>query len=695
MATQELIDPQILQILANATCQEFNVKLNSPQLERSVYEQVDELLTRLGGKWKGGRAAAHVFPYDPAPLLKAVVGSGEWPPKNPYAFFPTPKPVIRRMWELADLSAEKIKDVGEILRPFRILEPSAGSGAIAEFIRSKILEWACPLEGEPCDVRDLIAYDLVEIQPLNVKMLRAKNLGEVYEQDFAHFKPEYKYDLVVMNPPFSVEGDKNAYITHIYQAWNLLEEGGIIVAVVPAAFTFRSDKTSLDFKEFVAKHGGYEMLPAQAFKESGTNVATALVTLSKKDNSWRKPASPESSGGRTKKGAVPDLQPMLENMTEAYQQKLKDADPVKVVVKMLDRAYDLMGTSYSSVFDRFVEFGIGALRVMPIELTWQAIEAGQIEMDWLDKLWCYKRYEEMCEYWRTDVCKGLSEDLISLFGQGVAVLNKAGDDYLKYGSGATAQGPDLLGPLYMEFVSGRHQQSSAGQFFTPWDVSLMMSEMTMGDCQPSGDGKPLSIMEPACGAGSLVLAAFDVIRRRNPKLIEEGNYYVWMIDIDRTCTLMAEFNLMLNRIPLYKREMGPDGKITETTLIEITTGNTLTLDFLSEDQKAAYFGMQTNQLEQRRHADPEYSPKPAKAVKKSTNNLPETESEESNKNLVFDWDEYNFKPENATPIVKPSKTAKPKPTPTIPVTAQPTMWDFLDGTGAVEEEREREEATVK
>ena len=44
-------------------------RITSGQLDRSLYEEVNEVLVRLGGKWKGGRTKAHLFPYDPRPLV--------------------------------------------------------------------------------------------------------------------------------------------------------------------------------------------------------------------------------------------------------------------------------------------------------------------------------------------------------------------------------------------------------------------------------------------------------------------------------------------------------------------------------------------------------------------------------------------------------------------------------------------------
>ncbi|MCI0728861.1 MAG: class I SAM-dependent methyltransferase [Chloroflexi bacterium] len=235
------LDVTTLNVLRGATCQGNKVFLNQPQLPRPVYEGVNEVLVRLRGKWKGGRTQAHVFPYDPRPLLEAVIESGEMPPKNPTAFFATLSDVIQEMFKFAD--AEHLNLMCEYGHPVRILEPSAGTGAIADAIRE---HWPnCQL-------------DLVELLDLNANLLRRKGY-EPHEGDFLAFRPEHKYDLVLMNPPFSVETDANAYIAHIKHAYELLASAGVLVSVAPQGFTFRTDKQTREFFKLV---GGFlELLP--------------------------------------------------------------------------------------------------------------------------------------------------------------------------------------------------------------------------------------------------------------------------------------------------------------------------------------------------------------------------------------------------------------------------------------------------
>lgn len=256
----EQADPRALHWLRHATVHDNRVTL--PEMPRAEYEKVNEILERVGGKWNT-RARAHLFGYDPSHILHSIQESGEMPPKNPTAFFPTPKSLVDQMIQVADLDYMNDPDT-------KILEPSAGHGAIADAIRAKVPQ---------------AQLDVVELLPMNADALARKGHA-VHEQDFLSFKGG-PYDRIIMNPPFSVDGDALAYITHINHAWDMLKDGGKLVAIVPTGFTFRNDEKSRAFRKLVDMHGWREEVPAGTFKESGTGIPTMLVELTKTDQSWR------------------------------------------------------------------------------------------------------------------------------------------------------------------------------------------------------------------------------------------------------------------------------------------------------------------------------------------------------------------------------------------------------------------------
>jgi hypothetical protein len=266
---QERLSEQALTVLQMATVDSLKQSVAiTGKLERSLYEEVDEALTRCGGKWTK-KVKAHVFPYDPAPLIQAILETGEMPPKNPTAFFPTPADVVSDL-----LSAVPW---GWMPDDTRILEPSAGTGALLDAIRMR----------QKLNEGDGWAIDCCEVLELNRAQLRAKGYTVVAE-DFLEYQPEEQYDLIVMNPPFSVEEDSLAYITHIEHAFSMLKNGGKLLAIAPPGFKFRQDKRSVDFFLLVASHGVIWDNPEGAFKESGTGVATVNIEMTKLDQSWRR-----------------------------------------------------------------------------------------------------------------------------------------------------------------------------------------------------------------------------------------------------------------------------------------------------------------------------------------------------------------------------------------------------------------------
>jgi hypothetical protein len=116
---------------------------------------------------------------------------------------------------------------------------------------------------------------------------------------------------------------------------------------------------------------------------------------------------------------------------------------------------------------------------------------------------------------------------------------------------------DVLGPLYMELeVASRDQ----GQFFTPPEVSNLMAEMTWDDELITENRPFVTLQEPACGAGGMVLAFVK-------SMIDHGydpsrKLWAQCIDVDRLAALMAYVQLSLWHVPA-----------------EILVGNTLSWEF--------------------------------------------------------------------------------------------------------------------
>ncbi len=163
-------------------------------------------------------------------------------------FFPTPTHLAEHMVDLADIH-----------KGMTVLEPSAGSGRIADAILSKSSTHPAVIE------QSSMLADLLE-----------KKGHQVERGDFLEHKGEY--DRIVMNPPFENGQD----ITHVQHAYDLLKPGGRIVAIMGEGPFFRSDKQATGFREWLDENGGTsEKLPEGTFKESNTGTNTRLVVIDK------------------------------------------------------------------------------------------------------------------------------------------------------------------------------------------------------------------------------------------------------------------------------------------------------------------------------------------------------------------------------------------------------------------------------
>jgi len=156
--------------------------------------------------------------------------------------FPTPPAIARRVVELAEIEPDT-----------RVLEPSAGTGALLDELPFAVDVWAVEIE-----------YNLA-------KRLREQYPGHsIVHGDFLKVGRELgHFDRIVMNPPF----DHGSDIKHIEYARDLLASGGRLVAICADGPRQR---------EAFAEAELYEPLPEGTFASQGTGVRTAIVVLEAK-----------------------------------------------------------------------------------------------------------------------------------------------------------------------------------------------------------------------------------------------------------------------------------------------------------------------------------------------------------------------------------------------------------------------------
>lgn len=163
--------------------------------------------------------------------------------------FPTPAPLAARMVAIANVE-----------RGHTVLEPSAGTGSILRAIREATaggaIQTAIEINGRLCD------------------RLRIVEAGAmVHQRDFLQCNGDLgRFDRVLMNPPFANGQD----IAHIQHALQMLKPGGRLVAICA-----NGPRQNEQLRPLVEQHGGtWEVLPADTFKESGTGVNAAMLSLS-------------------------------------------------------------------------------------------------------------------------------------------------------------------------------------------------------------------------------------------------------------------------------------------------------------------------------------------------------------------------------------------------------------------------------
>ncbi|MEP8859145.1 methyltransferase [Enterobacter asburiae] len=246
------VDNEVLNVLSAAECNGPQLFLTG-QLDRNLYTRTNKVLEAAGGKWNR-KAKAHIFDTDASDRIEQIILTGDVVvPKDDFEFFPTPPAVAERVIELADIQ-----------NGMRVLEPSAGKGALALAAQQSALD---------------VKVDMFELMPENNAYLHSMNIKNAKigdPIDFLSVEPMASFDRIVMNPPFGRQAD----IKHVSHALKFLKPGGLLVSVMASSVTFRSNKLTTDFRQLIVDRGGHiEELPEGAFKSSGTMVNTVIVVI--------------------------------------------------------------------------------------------------------------------------------------------------------------------------------------------------------------------------------------------------------------------------------------------------------------------------------------------------------------------------------------------------------------------------------
>lgn len=225
-----------------------------PPMEYKLYAKVKKVMENFGGKWNRKAQAIIFEDQDRADSMMEAAQTGEYVDlKKAYQFFETPPDVVDRM----------IGELGHPLEGLRILEPSAGCGAIA----FRLVDLGAEVHG-------------VELNPEMAKQIKEfGNLKSMFCRDFLDMPPTGEFDYVAMNPPFS----NLQYIDHIRHAFKFLKVGGRLVAIAPPSYVFRQDRKTREFRDWLDEQTlVYDFdIPEGAFKSSGTDIRTNCLVIDK------------------------------------------------------------------------------------------------------------------------------------------------------------------------------------------------------------------------------------------------------------------------------------------------------------------------------------------------------------------------------------------------------------------------------
>lgn len=199
----------------------YDVDESTPQAKEAA-----RVLEGIGGVRTEPRTYA--FDYNPKEAIEDIVMSGCVPDKVAHQYYPTPERIARIAVEMANIAPGH-----------RVLEPSAGQGAIADLI---------------------LGVECVELSRLHCKVLEAKG-HKVTMADFMDWSGGH-FDRIVMNPPYS----KGRWQAHVERAARMADR---VVAIVPASALGKTIVAGMDHQWSQVFEGEF----------AGTSMDVAIVAM--------------------------------------------------------------------------------------------------------------------------------------------------------------------------------------------------------------------------------------------------------------------------------------------------------------------------------------------------------------------------------------------------------------------------------
>lgn len=227
-------------------------RIELPTLPLQHYPRIKTLIQQAGGRYARNGFSFGADCDVEAVLARLLAGEQPNPKKDRQAFF-TPAGIA------SDTVAVAAQALGGLAGK-RVLEPSAGEGALADEARAA--------------GADVLA---VEIHGLSAQILRDKG-HDVRECDFLSLSPDEigLFDAVIANPPFR----RDLGVVHVNHMWRFLRPGGVLVSLLSPGWQTGRTRVQREFRDFAEAMGAsVETLAAGAFKASGTNVSVLRIRM--------------------------------------------------------------------------------------------------------------------------------------------------------------------------------------------------------------------------------------------------------------------------------------------------------------------------------------------------------------------------------------------------------------------------------
>lgn len=227
------------------------VTIRLPERQLHHYAKIKVRIEKAGGRYHTGGFFDFPPGIDAARVLLQLQAGNEANGKKDAQFFATPAELARSVCAAAGSLAGK-----------RVLEPSAGDGALADLARQAGA-----------------GVTVIENWSVNTLKLKAKGY-EVIDRDFLQVQPDDLglFDAILANPPFR----RGLDITHVEHMWKFLKPGGTLSVLTSTSWEDGSQRKQLAFREFLHANGAsITRIPPGAFKASGTGVGVMHLVITK------------------------------------------------------------------------------------------------------------------------------------------------------------------------------------------------------------------------------------------------------------------------------------------------------------------------------------------------------------------------------------------------------------------------------